>query len=245
MAAVGELDRRAPLGLVFREVRGRHDALVGLHLRHDRGRRGALVEALRAPRGDALEHGRELGVLPRGAERGWLSARQKERRGGGVLLQALGRLLDGLDERRVHDKPVAGQRDRGRHDLGPGQLLGAEDPVELGEAGHAARDAGGQDALARGPGGLAARVEVHVAARGLRRGLSKIQRFQVFVTESRHREAPAAEVPGGGVRDRERERRRDRGVGRVASASEHVAPDLRGQRVVRHDHPLGAPHGGG
>ena len=101
---------------------------------------------------------------------------------------------------------------------------------DLRHAGDRARHADREMPDAAAVGGLAVRVEVHVARRCQRRHLAVVDRRVAAVGEVHHHEAAAADVAGARIRHREREADRDRGVDRVAARPQDLARPPRWRR---------------
>ena len=110
--------------------------------------------------------------------------------------------------------------------------------VRLDQARDRARHAGGEVAGDAPLGGLAPRIEIHVAGRAAGRRLPVVERCDLAVAGADHHEAAAAEVAGLGVHHRQRESHRDGGVHRVAALAQDVPADLARDRAARHHHRL-------
>ena len=88
---------------------------------------------------------------------------------------------------------------------------------------------------------LASRYMSRLAAAG---AVSRKSSAWPVAVDARDHEAAAADVAGARVDDRERERRGDRGVDRVAAVAQHLEPDFGGERRVGHHHAVRAGRGG-
>ena len=242
MAAIGAAHRPADERSIGLEVVGGHDPAGGLHGGRDLLRDRALVERARAVCANRFQRVGEVALHERvaGAERFAVRLEENLRRRrparharAGARQQVGGVVLD--------REAVAGERDRGRDQLGEREAAGAVAAVGQREARHRARHADAERGKARQLRiGVALLVEEHGARRRRRRGLAVVDgdlaKLALGVGEMDHHVAAAADVAGARIGHRHGEAGGDRGVHRVAAALEHIDADARGARLLRHHH---------
>ena len=203
----------------------------------ERGR-FAFVEPGRPLVGDALQRAGEIGLLQDVAGLVRLAVLRELRHRRRILREVV-RILEHRGQRAgqtvAHLEAVAGQGDGGAirsfHGFEPCSFHARWRPAD--RAGHADR------AMA-----VVVEVEVVLAVLQPHLGVGAGRRRLAEVVGGRPRplagavdeEAAAADVPGGGMRDRQRKGGRHGGVDSVAAALDDLPPDFRGDAVLRHDH---------
>src|SRR6185369_17290311 len=113
MTAILEFDRITPLRLVAFQIVESDEPATALHFGDDQLCGFSLVEPGRPLVGDALEHGRELRVLPLRSRLQWLATRQEERGRSRELLQPLFVCSDGFGEVLIDGEAFGRELDRG------------------------------------------------------------------------------------------------------------------------------------
>ena len=193
-----------------------------------------LVEPGRALLGDAHQRSREVRLAERLPRLIRLAVPRELRDRRRVVRHPRQHAGEGPGQGIRQGEPFARQRDRRldqplpaqRPVLGPGQV----------QPGHRARHPDRpmavvvQDAVV-----LAARHE-HGRGRPARRRLPEVVGHRVTLGRPVHQEAAAADVACRRVGDRQRERRRDRRIDRVAPVPHDLVAHPRGDLVLRHHH---------
>ncbi len=199
------------------------DAAARAHTVHQILGDPSRIESARALVGQSFERGRKLRLLDDRAQLGHLAVRRQEhlrciRR----THQPLALVADRALQPRVQRESVARQPDRGLQTDLQGEL--AEFPREVVEGGRLSRDRRRQRSVGRGVRDrVAGGVEVHVAGRGPRRLLARIQHgLEAVGLTVQQIESAAAEARARGLDDGQRGGHGDRGVECIPAVSQDL-----------------------
>ena len=207
-------------------------AVAARHLGNDELRGTPGVESARTRGGNPPQRRFELGLAERRISRECAEVSKEV----SAPVEYLGEMVAPRGQQAIKPKSVMCIAQRGREIGAPGEP--AEAPMQLPQARHRARDAGGASAdRSRVGHDLAARIEVHAGGSAPRSALAVVEEVSLAIDEHGG-EPAAAEVACLRIGHRERESDRDRGVDRVAAGGEDLG---RSVGAV----PVGRGHRGG
>ena len=227
---------RALLRFVLREILRGDEPAVLLHVTRKGFGNPPRVERVGSVVGNRLERLAEIGeddpvsLLPV-APAGLAVGRDRRR----VLAHRAAQLrVEVARQIRVQHEAVARERHRGLDQPLPRQR--AQLGVRERKAAHAARHTRREVAVRRQRAvDVAVGAEIHRRRRRAGSLLAEVERARRAVGHPHDDEAAAADVAGRGMRDRERERRCDGRVDRVASVGQYGRADIRCERRRRDD----------
>ena len=230
-AAVLDADRLLLLGLEGFEISGRNQGSRPFETGRQPPRQAAAIERFRAVRGDLFERSGEFGLHDRSTEWRRLTVGEKSRGAARVRHQSRPVFIGEMAVGAGGAKAVAGKGDRLGEQVAPRQA--AVGSMHLAERRHgagdryrqrtSARDAAGVTFWRGGGRGGAGAVEHDGAA-----GRLVVYMIEPVATEPRHHR----------LDNRERHRRRDRSVHRVAARPQRQEAGLGGERMIGRDGPV-------
>ena len=241
VAAVVALDRLQLAHLVALEIRLREYAVSSLARRDDGVGDRPLVEGVRALLADRLQGPGQVRLDQPVADRVGLAVLQEDRRGRGILAEALGaRRAAARRRRRSSTKPSRGERDR--RAPSPSRAAGCRT--------RAAPSRSRRPSPARRPRAsrrsqawhhLALGILVHGLGRGQRRLLAEVEEGRPAVGEADGHEAAAAEVARRRIDDRQRVPDRHRRIDGIAALLHDLRSDLGSEVLAGDDHTVVSP----
>ena len=233
VAAIRQLDRRAPFGAIGAQIILRDQSTAALHLGHDQIGDLPAVEDVGTGIADELQRAREVVLLPQRTRHRGAVVREELRATRRELGEQLPVVRDVVAARAVHDMAIR-EPDRGSKQRGPRER--AEALPRRVQAGDATGDTRGEmpdEALVgHVPGG----IQIHVVCRTGGRGFAIVEREHLARGAAMHDESAATDVAGVREHDFERERDGDGSVDRIAPLLQNLHSGLGRERMSRHDH---------